>query len=72
MPGFNFYDLKHRHHLDGHSSTVRNSVSTDQPSPPVVGHQDAGATIAQHYLRLDHRRAIERALQAKTVFDCQA
>jgi len=69
MPGFNFYDLKHRA-ITWMVTAPPHGLGLDPPTVAIiVGHQDAGATIAKHYLRLDQRQAIERALQAKTVFD---
>jgi integrase len=64
-PDFEFYELKHRAITHMVTSIPSGGLGLTPPEvSAIVGHQDAGVTIARHYLKLDEKRLIERALEA--------
>ena len=64
-PGFEFYELKHRAITwmvtPGESGGLGLDVQT---VALICGHQDAGATIVKHYLKLNERDAVARVRDA--------
>lgn len=64
-PDFRFYDLKHRAITWMITPRESGGLGMDPATVAlVVGHQDAGLTIAKHYLKLDELAAVARAHRA--------